>query len=699
MNARTLIKRTLLAGVFIAVIVGVFQLTHEKVTEDVTHCAFIAIMTAALLPYLYSSRIKSIILAGIFIAIIVGVFWLAQTTITPDPAHSAVIAIMTAAIIPYLYNKYVYSYLPRTDPEESAEIEVKALLANRTRLQEKIRTLTAELSATGQKLNAEISDQPLEQRELQLRLKHLNCLYGLSKIVNREEIPLEQIFQETVSLIREAHKYPDTVCVRITFDGIRYTTDNFKKTESCRRTQVKAHGENVGTIEVYSHEGKVSSDEELFLKEEDNLLSAVAEWLGSIAERKKAEEKLQLFRNLLERSNDCILAVEPEWGRFLDANNRACDGLGYSHKELLNMMTMKDIEESIHDDSSWKKQVEQLKLNNDIVEEGMYRRKDGTTFPVETSLKLVTEGKQGYIIAIARDITERKRAEAKLRAAREKLLDTAREVGMAEVATGVLHNAGNVLNSVSVTAESIQKRVRNSKISYLSDVVELLRENADELGRFMTIEERGKKIPAFLANLSDELIDEQQRSLESLEALTKHVQHVAEIIQLQQSHSKAKGLAEPTSITDLVEDTLQINAEALARNDIEVRRDIANMPTLLLDRHKLLQILTNLISNATHALAATDQEKKVVTIKVKEKETGHLQIEISDNGVGIPPENLTRIFEHGFTTREKGHGFGLHSAALSVNELNGSIKAHSDGQGKGAAFTIELPFQIQEAER
>jgi len=604
---------------------------------------------------------------------------------------------MTAAIIPYLYNKYVYAYVPETAPDASAEMEVKALLANRARLEDKIRKLTAELSSTGQKLDAEISDKPLEQRQLQQRLKHLNCLYGLSKIVNSEEIPLNQIFQKTVSLIREAHKYPETVSVRIAFDGIHYATDNFKKSDSCRNAQIKAHGEDIGLIEVYNFGGKASSDEQLFLKEENSLLMAVAQWLGSIAERKKAQEKLQLFRNLVERSNDCIFVIEPQWGRFLDANKQACDSLGYAREELLGTMTMKDIEESVTDDASWKKQVDQLRLNNEIVQEGLYKCKDGATFAVETSLRFVTQEKQDYIIAIARDITERKRAEDKLKSAQEKLLETARDVGKAEVASGVLHNAGNVLNSISVTAESIEKRIRNSKISCLCDVVQLLRDNDKELGKFMTVEERGKKIPALLANLSTELIDEQQRCLETVEALTKHVQHVGEIIQLQQSHSKAKGLIEATSIADIVEDTLKINAEVLSRNGIKVTRDIANLPTLMLDRHKLLQVMTNLISNGANALAESSQEDKTVTIRIKEPEAGRLKIEISDNGVGIAPENLTRIFEHGFTTRKKGHGFGLHSAALSVGELNGSMVAHSDGPDKGATFTIELPFQKEEA--
>jgi signal transduction histidine kinase len=360
------------------------------------------------------------------------------------------------------------------------------------------------------------------------------------------------------------------------------------------------------------------------------------------------------------------------------------------------MMTIKDINESIPDDSSWRKEIEKLKQKIDIVKESRYKRKDGTTFFVETSLKLVTQEKQDYIIAIARDITARKQAEAKLKTAQEKLLETAREVGMAEVATGVLHNVGNVLNSVSVTAESVQKRVRNSKISYLSDVVNLLKENENELSTFITTEERGKKLPAFLANLSKELIEEQERCLEALEALTKHVQHVGDIIQLQQSHSKTKGLIEPTSIAELVEDTIQINAEAITRNNVEVKREIAELPTLLLDRHKVLQILTNLISNAIYALSKSSREDRILAVRVEEAKNGYIRIDVCDNGIGIPKENLTRIFEHGFTTKKKGHGFGLHSTALSANELNGSILVHSDGPGKGAVFTVELPFKAQE---
>jgi PAS domain S-box-containing protein len=609
--------------------------------------------------------------------------------------HGPIVAIGAVSFI-YLFTKLVRCALA-CSRRAKHDMAAKAERACHERLEEKVRKLTAELSTAKTKLETEIENRPEDQRELHQRLQHLKCLYGLSKIVNHQEIPLDQIFQKTVRLIREAYRYPSAMSVRVIFNGIRYDTESFKKTEWSRRTPIKANDKNVGVIEVYHVGTSAEIGEEMFVKEEDDLLYAVAEWLGSIAERKRAEEKLRLFRNLIERSNDYIFAVDPRWGRILDVNTRACDSLGYTRRELLNMTTIMDIEEPSSGDASWPGQIAALRSKGDIVKEGKYRRKDGTSFFAETSLKLVTQEKQEYIIAIARDITERKRAEAKLKVAQDKLLETAREVGMAEVATGVLHNVGNVLNSVNVTAGSVQKRVRGMKISYLADVVKLFEDHSSDLAAFMADEQQGKKVPAFLAHLHKDLLEEQNRMLESLEALTKHVQHMADIIQLQQSHSKTKGLIGPASIKELIEDAIQINAESIAQYGVKVDFDIEDLPTLQLDRHKVLQILTNLISNAIYALSENPEGDRILTISAKKSESGFVRLRVSDNGMGILKENLTRIFEHGFTTKERGHGFGLHSAALSANEMNGSIKVHSDGPRCGAVFTVELPFKTQEA--
>lgn len=641
--------------------------------------------------------IQKTVSAVVFVALVIGIFYLCQKKITQNKIHCAIVSIAAAMLVSYIQSKLISNAMDRAESIKNEKIEANSLRARQKRQEEKVQKLTKELEAASLKLKTEIADKPLDQRHMQQRLKNLNCLYALSKIVNKQGTSLEQIFQKTVDLIRQTYRYPEATSVRIIFDGVRYQTDDFQKTESSRQVQIKAQQKDAGAIEIY-HKGEKAEDIEypVLTEEEGSLLSAVAEWLGSLAERREAEDKMRLFRNLIERSNDCIFLIEPKWGRFLDVNCKACDSLGYTQKEFINEVTVKNIDESIPDDNVWQRQIEALRQKGDVVKEATYKKKDGEKFFVETSLKFVTQEKEDYIIAIARDVSERKRSEAKLKAAQEKLLDTARQVGMAEVATGVLHNVGNVLNSVSVTAESIQKRIRKSKVSYLSDAVHLFEEHTNDLPAFLENEERGKKLPLFLANLSQELIEEQSKQLESLGELTRHVQHVADIIQVQQSYSKTKGLTEPASITELIDDSVKINSEAILRNHIEVKRKYADLPSMLLDRHKVLQILTNLISNAIYALAKSANEEKILTLNVHESRSKYIKIEVSDNGIGIPLDNITRIFEHGFTTKEKGHGFGLHSTALSINELNGSIAVYSDGPGKGSLFSIELPFTTQE---
>ena len=115
-----------------------------------------------------------------------------------------------------------------------------------------------------------------------------------------------------------------------------------------------------------------------------------------------------------------------------------------------------------------------------------------------------------------------------------------------------------------------------------------------------------------------------------------------------------------------------------------------------MDRHKLMQILINLFSNACNAVMANEAGTRTIRVALKRTGPAYARIEISDNGIGIEPENLTRIFQHGFTTRAEGHGFGLHSSAIAAAELGGSLRAESEGIGMGAAFIIDLPFRPKE---
>jgi PAS domain S-box-containing protein len=317
--------------------------------------------------------------------------------------------------------------------------------------------------------------------------------------------------------------------------------------------------------------------------------------------------------------------------------------------------------------------------------------------------KLPWRDKDGKIIGtfgVSKDITALKQAEKDLESAHQRLLETSRLAGMAEVATDVLHNVGNVLNSVNVSCSLTIDRVKGSKISSLAKTAALLAENRGRLGDFFTIDPRGQQIPTYLAALSDHFVHEQSALLQELEQLLKHIEHIKQIVAMQQSYAKVAGVIETINPTQLVDDAVHINGAALTRHDVQVRCEFEKVPMIQTEKHRVLQILVNLIRNAKYALDDAKRPDKLLTIKLGRNGGDHIKIEVTDNGVGIPKENLTRIFAHGFTTRNNGHGFGLHSSAIAIQELGGSLTAHSEGEGKGATFTLllpEKPITAQEA--
>jgi signal transduction histidine kinase len=280
--------------------------------------------------------------------------------------------------------------------------------------------------------------------------------------------------------------------------------------------------------------------------------------------------------------------------------------------------------------------------------------------------------------------------------AQQKLVETARQAGMAEMISNVLHNVGNVLNSVGVTTSTMQQRIAKSRIGSLSNITALIEKQGDTLSEYLTSDPQGRKVPAYLRSLSDHLAREQSDFLKDLKALERHVQLVRNIIHLQQDYSRTRGLTESGHVVTIIEDALQLCREQIAKYDIRIEKDYVSLPECWLDRHKLLQILINLLSNACHAVMANETDIRMIRLVLKRTETDHARIEVSDNGMGIDPDNLTRIFQHGFTTRADGHGFGLHSSAIAAAELGGSLRAESEGIEKGATFIIDLPFRPKE---
>lgn len=287
---------------------------------------------------------------------------------------------------------------------------------------------------------------------------------------------------------------------------------------------------------------------------------------------------------------------------------------------------------------------------------------------------------------------------SELREVQAELVTAARQAGMAEIATNVLHNVGNVLNSVNVSAGVLSSHVRTSKAQGVSKVVQLMNEHADDLGDFLTRDQKGRMLPDYLHKLAEVITAEQQTMTEELAQLTKSVDHIKDIVATQQSYAGASSVLAPVRIRDLIDDALRMSAGSLSRHQVNVVKEFADVPSLLLDKHRVLQILINLISNAKHAMDAIPDRQHEIILRVGMAQSGGVQVQVVDNGEGIPQENLARIFEHGFTTRSSGHGFGLHSAVLAAGEMGGSLTAQSDGLGKGATFTLELPVRIKAEE-
>jgi C4-dicarboxylate-specific signal transduction histidine kinase len=262
---------------------------------------------------------------------------------------------------------------------------------------------------------------------------------------------------------------------------------------------------------------------------------------------------------------------------------------------------------------------------------------------------------------------------------------------MAEVATGVLHNVGNVLNSVGVSAQLLRDQLSRSKFTSLQQGVALMQANGPQLGSFLTDDPKGRLLPGFLAKVTQHVAGEHERWLAELRQLQANIEHMKEVVAMQQDYARVSDASEPLVAAELLEDALRMNLAAFDRHHIQVQRDYADVPLVMVDKHKVLQILINLIRNAKYALDDGGSPEKQLKLKIYKNGSGRVKIVVADNGQGIPKENLTRIFQHGFTTRRDGHGFGLHSGAIAAKELGGELVVQSDGPGLGATFTLELP--------
>jgi signal transduction histidine kinase len=326
-------------------------------------------------------------------------------------------------------------------------------------------------------------------------------------------------------------------------------------------------------------------------------------------------------------------------------------------------------------------------------------RADGSVRHIESVGAVFSDSADGTarLVGIDLDVTDRVVAAAREETLQHQLRDASRQAGMADVATSVLHNVGNVLNSVNISANLVTDSLRRSRVQGLERVAALMKEHGNDLGSFVTEDPRGRVLPVYLVELSRQLNSDNQGALRELDSLRNNIDHIKDVVTTQQRYAKLGGFTELTDVTELVEQSVRINCHALERHFMKVEREFAAVPGIVVDKHKVLQVLVNLLRNAIDACRDSGGER-VVRIRIEKGGSG-VRISVTDNGAGITAENMGRIFTHGFTTKKSGHGFGLHSGALAAKEMGGVLRAESAGAGCGATFVLELPLRPPEDSR
>ncbi|MDH5699118.1 MAG: PAS domain S-box protein, partial [Nitrospirota bacterium] len=313
------------------------------------------------------------------------------------------------------------------------------------------------------------------------------------------------------------------------------------------------------------------------------------------------------------------------------------------------------------------------------------------TISVSGSMMQDLQGQFQGLVCVAQDITERKRMEEEKLQLHEQLLETSRQLGMAEVATGVLHNVGNVLNSINVSIGVITDLLKHSMVGDVGRISQLLGKHREDLGTYLSQNPKGKQVPGYLERLSGQLMEEKRVALLELDRLRENAGHAQQCVAAQQDLAKPSGMTEPVCVAEVVDEALAVNRDVLEENKIEVIQEFQEVPQLIVDKHQLLQILVDVIRNACQAMESVSQRRLVVRVKLIIGPPDSLCLEVQDTGSGIPPDDLTKIFGQGYSTKYGGRGLSLHHGALMAKNMGGALRAHSEGVGQGATFFLDLP--------
>ena len=261
----------------------------------------------------------------------------------------------------------------------------------------------------------------------------------------------------------------------------------------------------------------------------------------------------------------------------------------------------------------------------------------------------------------------------------------------AELAAGVIHNIRNVLSGIEIGCDAILTTIRGSKLPGVPKLAQLLAEHETRLGDLLDSAEKGRLIPKYTRGLGYELQAEHDKIREEVKELHKQLGSIKELIDTHQAEAKLGVQQEEVFLEDAIRDVLKLTSPDLLRNRILISKNIDQTAHSVYFNPSILRhILINIVKNAIEAMADADTDRRI-TFTSRSGSNQNVILEISDTGPGIAREYRNRIFLYGFTTKQTGHGLGLHYCRGAMRESGGDLRVRGNEPSAGAAFILIFP--------
>jgi len=489
--------------------------------------------------------------------------------------------------------------------------------------------------------------------DLSERVKELNCLYGISTMVEKEGVSLEDIYQGTVELLSRSLQYPKITCVRVNMEGKEFRSGNFKETIWKLTIDIMVHGKPDGILEICYLEERPECDDGLFLKEEKVLINSVAERLGKITELKKGEGAIQKseqrFRALIKNSPTGITIIQKDKVIY---RNSAQKKLAGAFEDPSLSVTF----ENTHPDD-----VEMVERNYQKLVTGEKQHID-MEFRFYTAGKIADrfdmkwvhcmasvidyEGKEAILLNLM-DVTIAKELNHILR-----IQDKMTSLG--RVAAGIAHEIRNPLSGINIYLRTLDKIASHY-------------DNHEKVTQILSqLQSASNKIESVIRRVMDF-----SRPGEPKFTLMDINQPIKEAVNLSSVTLRKSGIQVLTALSD-------------------------DLPKCNADLHMIEQVILNLINNASEAMQNMDKDKKINISSFLQK--GAICIRVCDSGPGVPEGIIKNIFDPFFTTKSSGSGIGLSICHRIITDHGGSLQI-STAEPSGAEFIVRIPIDAQTGEK